>query len=64
MIINLDPTDLLITKKMQVITRVNDPDAGNSVKNQITMLPCFDVDTLPFIAFSGFKTLNILNIKT
>lgn len=64
MIIYLNPTDLLITKEMQVITRVNDPDAGNNLKEQITMLPCFDVDTLPFIAFSGHKTLNILNIKT
>ena len=64
MIIYLAPTDLLIAKEMQVIARVNDPDAGNTDKNQFTMLPSFDADTFPFIALSGFKTLNIMNIKT
>ena len=47
-----------------MIARVNDPDAGNNEKNQITMLPSFDADTFPFLAFSGMKTLNILNTKT
>ena len=28
------------------------------------MLPSFDADTFPFLAISGNKTLNILNIKT
>ena len=64
LIIHLAPTDLLIAKEMQVIARVNDPDAGNHNKYQITMLPSFDADTFPFIALSGAKTLNIMNIKT
>ena len=63
MIIYLDPTDLLISKKTQLIKRVSDPDAGNTQKEQITMLPSFDPE-FPFLAFSGQKTLNILNIKT
>ena len=63
MIIILDP-DLLITKKMQVVKRIDDPDAANSNKNQITMLPSFDPVRFPFFAVSGNKTLNILNIKT
>ena len=46
-----------------MIKRVSDPDAGNTLKNQITMLPSFDPE-FPFLAFSGQKTLNILNIKT
>ena len=63
MIIYLDPTDLLISKKTQLIKRVSDPDAGNVQKEQIAMLPSFDPE-FPFLAFSGYKTLNILNIKT
>lgn len=47
-----------------MIARVNDPDAANAKKDQITMLPSFDADSFPFIALSGEKTLNIMNIKT
>ena len=46
-----------------MIKRVSDPDAGNVNKKQITMLPSFDPE-FPFLAFSGMKTLNILNIET
>ena len=46
-----------------MIKRVSDPDAGNVNKHQITMLPSFDPE-FPFLAFSGHKTLNILNIET
>ena len=63
MVIHLDPTDLLISKKTQLIKRVSDPDAGNVTKYQIAMLPSFDPE-FPFLAFSGEKTLNILNIET
>ena len=56
--------DLLITKKMQVVKRIIDTDRGNVQKFQITMMPSFDPVRFPFIAFSGYKTLNILNIKT
>ena len=64
MIIYLAPVNVLIIKQMQVVARVDDPDAGNANKDQITMLPSFDADSFPFLAFSGEKTLNILNIKT
>ena len=63
MVIYLDPTDLLISKKTELIKRVSDPDAGNVHKEQIMMLPSFDPE-FPFLAFSGHKTLNILNIET
>ena len=56
-------TDFLISKKTELIKRVSDPDAGNGNKDQITMLPSFDPE-FPFLAFSGGKTLNILNIET
>ena len=46
-----------------MIKRVSDPDAGNVNKQQITMLPSFGPE-FPFLAFSGSKTLNILNIET
>ena len=46
-----------------MIKRVSDPDEGNVSKHQITMLPSFDPE-FPFLAFSGSKTLNILNIET
>ena len=64
MIIIINQKDLLITKKLQVVKRIDDQDAGNDKKFQITMLPSFDPVSFPFIAFSGAKTLNILNIKT
>ena len=62
MIVHLRPKDLLIINKMQVCKRIEEDDPSNVCKYQMTTLPNFNEDILPFIALSGGKSLNLLNL--
>ena len=64
MLIHVKKTDLLLAHKWQVIKEIKDPDKGNTQKYWLCPFPGFDTTSFPFIALSGMKTFNIVNVKT
>ena len=43
---------------------ITDPNSENIFKCHAFPVPCFDVETNPFIAVCGKASLNLVNVKT
>ena len=61
LLIHMCPTDLLIVDGMQVLHRIEESD--NIEKRWFKVLPVSNEETFPFIAMSGFNSLNLLNTE-
>ena len=62
-LISVDPTDVLLANRLEVIHRFKDSDFGNIQKYQFVPVPQFSLETLPFVVVNGHKTINILNLS-
>ena len=56
--------DILVAEGMSITHRIEDTDTGNVAKYQFSTLPGFDEVNFPFIAVSGLKSLNLVNVRT
>ena len=64
MLLFIVPTDLLITHKWKVVSRIEDPNVNNIQKYWFCELPNFNAETFPFVLVTGWESFNLVNIKT
>ena len=64
LLVHIEPTGLFIVDHWKVTHEITDPVAGNIQKHWLSVLPKFDLETFPFIVCSGYKTFNLINVRT
>ena len=60
-LLQIHPTDILVARNWKVTSIIKDPEIGNTVKNQISILPSFGDENLPFAVISGQKSFSLIN---
>ena len=64
MLLHIRPIDLLVTHNWEVVSRIEDPNVGNTQKFWFCELPNFNAETFPFVLVTGRESFNLLNVKT
>ena len=62
-LVHVTSRDIYVVHEWQVVHRIKETSAGNTMKFWIAPLPGFDEEKFPFVICNGWETYNLINTK-